>query len=342
MADESLTLEGRKYVSSGRAARLYGYTKDYVGQLCRAGKLDAQLIGRSWYVSEDSIRKHKLGVHYTLKNPKKTRVPDVKRDESTIRRKAFSDDSREMLPRYESVSQVKENVSAHPVEQPPHYAEIPMEQDVHTDVIDNENVDLYPLPRKHMKSLDPLARADFRYESYLSSQEGYDSSDTKAGAVTHDDSTLIQEPHNNSGAIRSIPIRSKRRGFIRQDPSVSGVRVRNTTNRAVVQNRYNNNDISFNNASQARSHRSRRAPIDGVLQTYNNPSPRKRRERSMGIFLNDPDHVDQFQSKYGHRPLSQNHRDTVESRRVRRSFAVPVLGALIVFASFVLLYLLFS
>ena len=73
MAATELVLDGKKYVSSARAAELVGYTKDYVGQLARAGKIDCQLIGRSWYVSEESIQKHKVSVHYTLKNPKKPR-----------------------------------------------------------------------------------------------------------------------------------------------------------------------------------------------------------------------------------------------------------------------------
>jgi hypothetical protein len=72
MEDQPLVMDGKAFISSAQAARLVGYTKDYVGQLCRAGKLDAKLIGRSWYVSEESITQHKLSVHYTLTQPKKT------------------------------------------------------------------------------------------------------------------------------------------------------------------------------------------------------------------------------------------------------------------------------
>lgn len=56
---ESLTVNGKNYIKASVAARDLGYTADYVGQLCRSGKVDAMLVGRSWYVSKDSIKGHK-------------------------------------------------------------------------------------------------------------------------------------------------------------------------------------------------------------------------------------------------------------------------------------------
>ncbi len=57
---DELTLNNEKYISSKRAAKITGYTKDYVGQLCREGKIIAQLVGRNWYISESSIRNHRF------------------------------------------------------------------------------------------------------------------------------------------------------------------------------------------------------------------------------------------------------------------------------------------
>lgn len=57
--EDSLTFDGVLYISSKRAAKESGYTKDYVGQLARAGKIDARLVGRSWYVRADALHKHK-------------------------------------------------------------------------------------------------------------------------------------------------------------------------------------------------------------------------------------------------------------------------------------------
>jgi len=56
---EELLLGGIKYISSKRASLLTGYTKDYIGQLCRGKKVNAQLVGRTWYVEEESLLAHK-------------------------------------------------------------------------------------------------------------------------------------------------------------------------------------------------------------------------------------------------------------------------------------------
>lgn len=54
-----LTLDGKRYISVKRAATLADYTTDYVGQLCRGGKLEAKRMGRNWYVLEESLIDHK-------------------------------------------------------------------------------------------------------------------------------------------------------------------------------------------------------------------------------------------------------------------------------------------
>ncbi|MFH0804192.1 MAG: hypothetical protein V1896_01145, partial [Candidatus Zambryskibacteria bacterium] len=57
--DKDINLHGKKYISARRASEITGYTSDYVGQLCRAKKIDSKLIGRSWYVLKKDILKHK-------------------------------------------------------------------------------------------------------------------------------------------------------------------------------------------------------------------------------------------------------------------------------------------
>ena len=58
---DELLIEDKKYVSSKRAAKITGYAKDYIGQLCREGRVPARLVGRSWYVLEAAIRDHRFG-----------------------------------------------------------------------------------------------------------------------------------------------------------------------------------------------------------------------------------------------------------------------------------------
>lgn len=56
---EVLVLDGKSYVKASKAARDLGYATDYVGQLCRGGKVDAHLIGRTWYVNKDELSTHR-------------------------------------------------------------------------------------------------------------------------------------------------------------------------------------------------------------------------------------------------------------------------------------------
>ncbi len=55
MSDE-LLLNGKQYVSSRRAAEETGYARDYIGQLSRAGAIDAERVGGLWYVSLESLK----------------------------------------------------------------------------------------------------------------------------------------------------------------------------------------------------------------------------------------------------------------------------------------------
>jgi hypothetical protein len=81
-----ITLEGKKYISSKRAAEVTGYAIDYIGQLCRESKVEARQIGRNWYVLEDSIKEHRFGVQekrkvpsevFTLPTPEPIRMPEI-------------------------------------------------------------------------------------------------------------------------------------------------------------------------------------------------------------------------------------------------------------------------
>lgn len=56
---DSVTLDGKIYLKATKAAVLVGYTSDYIGQLCRKGTLDAIVLGKTWYVREESLLAHK-------------------------------------------------------------------------------------------------------------------------------------------------------------------------------------------------------------------------------------------------------------------------------------------
>lgn len=56
---EVISIDGIEYEKVTSVAKRFKYTTDYIGQLCRAGKVEAKLIGRTWYVHAPSLKNHK-------------------------------------------------------------------------------------------------------------------------------------------------------------------------------------------------------------------------------------------------------------------------------------------
>lgn len=57
--NSDLYFDAKLFISSKRAAKISGYVNDYIGQLCRDGKIEARMVGRSWYVALESLIAHK-------------------------------------------------------------------------------------------------------------------------------------------------------------------------------------------------------------------------------------------------------------------------------------------
>lgn len=101
---DEILIEEKKYVSSKRAAKITGYAKDYVGQLCREGRVPARLVGRSWYVLESAIQDHRFGADTTkpteshIKSAESHAKIKKEKDETPITTKYSSWES----PRYEA------------------------------------------------------------------------------------------------------------------------------------------------------------------------------------------------------------------------------------------------
>ncbi|MEX0931445.1 MAG: helix-turn-helix domain-containing protein [Candidatus Paceibacterota bacterium] len=76
MKSGEIQLNGKLFVSSKRAAEIAGYATDYIGQLCRSGKLETTRLGRSWYVSVDSLESYQR----SLEEPSTENTPDQEAD----------------------------------------------------------------------------------------------------------------------------------------------------------------------------------------------------------------------------------------------------------------------
>lgn len=56
---EAVIFDGKEYTKASVVAKKFGYTADYLGQLCRGKKVDARMVGRSWYINVDSLDAHR-------------------------------------------------------------------------------------------------------------------------------------------------------------------------------------------------------------------------------------------------------------------------------------------
>ncbi len=69
---QTVSVDGVTYTKASAVAKKFRYTQDYIGQLCRNEKADCQLVGRSWYVSEASLLKHKDARYKPARTDEKT------------------------------------------------------------------------------------------------------------------------------------------------------------------------------------------------------------------------------------------------------------------------------
>jgi hypothetical protein len=111
---EVLNVGGKEYVKASVIARELGYTADYVGQLCRARKVNAKLVGRSWYVDRSSMDMHKTSryrgtqtkskealreeVKLQVTEPAKTKSNFYSHTPATIPKVSYHEDDAELIP----------------------------------------------------------------------------------------------------------------------------------------------------------------------------------------------------------------------------------------------------
>ncbi len=116
---EEISVNGEKYTKASVLARDFGYTSDYLGQLCRGGQVKATLIGRSWYVNEDSLRQHRQGRYRSTSSKSKevlrqmTEQRLAERRTPTLKGFSYEQDDADLLP-----SLSKKETASVPVEAP--------------------------------------------------------------------------------------------------------------------------------------------------------------------------------------------------------------------------------
>ncbi len=81
---DTVTIDGVEYVKASALAKKLRYTSDYIGQLCRAKKVDAHLVGRTWYVYPPSLEGHKSTRYAELRSGEKNTISESKSKSSRI------------------------------------------------------------------------------------------------------------------------------------------------------------------------------------------------------------------------------------------------------------------
>lgn len=78
--DSELNFNNKKFLSSKRAGEEASYTNDYVARLCRNGKVKGRMVGRTWYVEEESFQKF-LNEHTARKEDRKKQLASERKKE---------------------------------------------------------------------------------------------------------------------------------------------------------------------------------------------------------------------------------------------------------------------
>jgi len=66
---KKISFDSKDYVRAADIAEQFRYTQDYVGQLCRSGKVDARLVGRAWFVYPESVVEYRKTKHTPTISP---------------------------------------------------------------------------------------------------------------------------------------------------------------------------------------------------------------------------------------------------------------------------------
>lgn len=86
-----IVIDGIEYITSNRASEMTRYSKDYIGQLSRAGKIESKKIGRVWYVSKDSLLDYKNAIESAIiTQSKNTSSASYSKSSSTSRSRKSS------------------------------------------------------------------------------------------------------------------------------------------------------------------------------------------------------------------------------------------------------------
>ncbi|OGG61642.1 hypothetical protein A3C87_04140 [Candidatus Kaiserbacteria bacterium RIFCSPHIGHO2_02_FULL_49_34] len=121
---EVLTINGKQFVKASNVAKEFGYAPDYVGQLARSGAVQAQRVGRAWYVDRDEVAAHKKEKRRSVAARARAglveRVRVVEHAQETARsvpKISYHDDDAPLMPKITRHEHSVPNVAIEPVQE---------------------------------------------------------------------------------------------------------------------------------------------------------------------------------------------------------------------------------
>ncbi len=99
-------IDGKKFQNVGDAAKLTGYSRDYIGRLAREQKIVATQIGRQWFISIASLQKYAQSAERELKDRQQKLSVERKREREAARRLEEKEKNRTLTERNKNRSRI--------------------------------------------------------------------------------------------------------------------------------------------------------------------------------------------------------------------------------------------
>jgi hypothetical protein len=176
---EEISFKGENYVKASVLADKYGYTSDYVGQLCRSDQVKATLVGRSWYVSEESLLEHRKGRYRSTLAKSKEMVRKLAEERAqhvkptNIQRVVrYENDDGDLFPALSQRSEVHEPEPSFEVEpeskemtSPAPEEEVVLSQEPETDTEVVRSVPITKYKRPAVRTIPAFAASEISYRT---------------------------------------------------------------------------------------------------------------------------------------------------------------------------------
>lgn len=95
---EDVTIGEDTLISTTRASELSGYSKDYIGQLCREDKIECRRVSGHWYIDEEGLKDYQEnGVSTDIKKKNNTSKSSLGMKIGNVRDDTFKYDGKEYI-----------------------------------------------------------------------------------------------------------------------------------------------------------------------------------------------------------------------------------------------------